>query len=115
MASERREVDRGYKKRAHHRNAKGRVALSLPLGPEPAAPGGTSPGALFEKIASRLCDERRVACACAAGGDWRARLSGGADRGDVEILVECRACGRSDQLRVARHEFERVAREVKDS
>jgi hypothetical protein len=117
MASARRDVDRDYKRRARHRNASGRVALSLPLGAEPSGPGGGSSGDLFEEIGSRLCESRRVSCACAGGGDWGASLSGGGSvvRGDVEILAVCRACGFSEEITVSMDEFERVAHEVRNS
>jgi hypothetical protein len=113
MAAARRDVDRGYKNRAHHRDAKGRVARTLPLVDDPSGPHAEAPDDLFQEIAARLREGREVRCACAAAGPRRARLPrDGADDGVVVIVDECERCDRHERIEVPRPEFERIGWEV---
>jgi hypothetical protein len=116
MVSQRREVDRGYRRRGHHREASGRVARTFPLGFEKPGPRDEPPNELFQEIAVRLVEGRDVLCSCPAGGTRTARLLGGGDDDEViVIVVECDGCDLSDRIEVARQEFDRIGREVLES
>ena len=113
MAAARREVDRGYKRRAHHRDARGRVAGASPLDFEPIAPAAGARSGPFDEIVARLLEARGGPLPGAAAGDWRARLLGGkADDDSLEIAIECQGSGHVETIRVGRAEFERAGREV---
>lgn len=114
MSSRRREVDRAYKRRALQRNERGQVARLHRLASQsPTATDKTSTNRTFQAIAARLIVARGIKCACGAGVKaWMARLVDDEDRFEVQIEIECRECGYTERMDVARTEFERIGREV---
>jgi hypothetical protein len=109
MASERRAVDRGLKRREIHNRATGRVARIEVLDEEKSDEPAPGSGGLFLRIAVRLCSDRGVRCGCRNTGSWTAGLlQHGAGRNMLPIDVECEVCGHSESLRVGREKFEEI-------
>jgi hypothetical protein len=116
MATRRRDVDREYKKRSQHLDARGKISRTYELD---ASDMGESKATLnrdFGQIADRLREARGISCPCGATGSWEARLVGGGTGDDVvAIEVVCPKCEHFATIEPTRAEFARVAREVMKS
>jgi hypothetical protein len=116
MAAQRRDVDRGYKRRSRHRDARGQVGRTYSLKVDVADESEATPSRPFRQIADRLREDRGIICPCGATGSWDARLLGnGADHDLVAIEVECPAGDYVATIELPRAEFERVGWEVIES
>jgi hypothetical protein len=114
MASARREVDRGLKRREIHNRATGRVARTLSLDIGMSGTPAAASNDLFRLIAARLRDDQGINCPCPDAGSWTARLLDGEAGGGVLLIeVECEGCGHSGRIEVERGEFEEIGRELK--
>jgi hypothetical protein len=110
MTSNRREVDRSYKKRGYHRNTRGRIARTVPLLDEPPSVPSETTSRLFQKIVDRLLEDRPSRCKCDRVGHRKACLL--EHDTDVIIGLKCDECDSVERIEVPRSEFDRIAHEV---
>ena len=114
MATVRREVDRGLKRREIHNRATGRVARDLPFDGEMAGAPTAGSDAVFQKIVARLLEARGIHCPCLDEGAWAARLIDHDAGVDVlHIDFECEKCGKFGSIEVERAAFEELGRGLK--
>ena len=111
MATQRRDADRGDKRRAHHRDAGGRIGRTVELDVDVAAKTERTPAPLFQQIADQLREERGITCSCGAAGSWHAELLGGVADDPIRIGVVCPGCQQSLPLELSRAEFRRLGQE----
>jgi len=112
MVSLRRGVDRAYKRRAHHRDVKGRVGRTHKLEANLTTQSERTPDLRFQEIVNQLRDERVITCSCGAASSWDAKLLGDTVTDPISIEVECPGCEQSLTLEVSRAEFARIGRPI---
>ena len=116
MATLRRDVDREYKRRSHHRDARGKISRTYELDASDMSESKATLSRDFGQIADRLREARGISCPCGATGSWEARLVGdGTGDGVVAIEVVCPKCEHSATIELTRAEFARVGCEVMKS
>jgi hypothetical protein len=113
MATLRRDVDRGYKRRSQHRDARGKISRTYEVDANVADGSEATPNSPFRQIADRLREATGIACSCGATGSWEATLlRDGAGDGLAAVDVVCPGCEHFATIELTRAEFARVAGEV---
>ncbi|MDB5308563.1 MAG: hypothetical protein JWO38_2765 [Gemmataceae bacterium] len=105
MVGKKREADRRYKARSHHRNDRGRVGQSLELDPDQDALPGPA-GAWFQEIAAHLRAGRGASCACGTTRHWRAVLANDAPTADPAVIDD--GCGQCDHRETIEVTWEQI-------
>jgi hypothetical protein len=112
MVAARRDVDRSFKQRRHHRNVNGDVSRTVRLGSDFAGehePGRNEP---FRLIVNQLRRDRELGCGCNGNEPWEAWTNSAPEDDPLSITTVCAKCHQDLTLVVSRVDFERVGRTV---